>query len=460
MANIRTSGKKATTRPSRAEAENQISQNNKGYYTAFERATSGTTVLCDYFPINKKRTSYSESTKNVKKAEDAIWWDIISGFVMTERDSEDLEDKTSEERRISINLSPKTSFIRSGTIKPQEMDHIILADQGDIAKPYMVTKVTPRKYKDREIWQVDYAESTLFADRSELMDRVVNKKIYIDQNTDGSISLVVDADKYETATSASIILNELTDKFVEIFYDKHFDQVVFAPFVHEGPSPWNHFNYYANELMQEKLEILTYGYDRNTLFFTNIYKHKGVSPQANFNNSFYAIIADRDVETKDCFKPIGDEFRVQSAGAIELLKAMEIRKNIFADYRRYDGTYESKYVYGKKLYLKTTRNHMTLTRYYNSGINTVDMLDIAGYDDPHLKQSWIWFEFESTYIIKILDFYLEENWEGLLNSLSMFKRYTPDPKNIDDYLGIPLILMCIRDAIQSLSQINNASDYT
>lgn len=439
MARISSAGLNSSTRTNRAQAEAAIANKNKSYYDAFMKATSAPSVLCTYWSINDA-TSYSESTKNVKLNHGAKKFTKIKQFVIYNYDSEDLEDKTTDDRRISINLASKTSFLQPGSIIPKEGDHLVLANQGAIGKPYHVNKVTPLKFLDKEIWNIEYSESTVFT-IDELNACTVANKVYVGKNSGSGGSALIDEDLKDIVDLANTVVDKIQTKYVEQFYDLQMDALVYKPYEQHDKM---HFNYYANDKMQEYYGVLKYGYDRNKLFIQNTYGFDAI--EENYDKSLYGTLTDRFFEERADYCPDPTNGKVTSDAAMAFMKALELRERIFAEYRGFH-EYTSKYVFNTRLYMRPKTEHMILTRYYNSGVMYVDMFDTAGFFDPRLKRSWIDYEIKSPVILPVLDMYMDENWDGILDYCRKLKRFSPSKHNIDDYMAVPLMLICINEAI-------------
>lgn len=102
---------------------------------------------------------------------------------------------------------------------------------------------------------------------------------------------------------------------------------------------------------------------------------------------------------------------------------------------------------------------MILTRYYNSGVMYVDMFDTAGFFDARLKKSWVDYEIASPVILPILDMYMDEKWDDILTYCKKLKRYNPSKFCIDDYMGVPLMLICINEAIKVKTKSEDRGTY-
>lgn len=440
----------SSPRLDRAKAEVQIADKNKSYYDAFIRATSAPTVLCTYYSIDDS-TSYSESTKNIRLTHNVKKFVRISDFVMYNYDSEDLEDKTDSERRLSIDLAPKSSFLEPGSILPKEGDHIVLRSQGAIAKPYMVTKVTPLKFLDKEVWNIDYSESTEFT-IPELDANTVEKKVFVRNSGNGGNSLINEELK-SSVDIANIVIDKLSTKYTELFYDVFMDALVYVP--HNNSKI--HLNYYAISRFQELHSVLKYGYDKNTLFIQNTYGFDAI--EENFDKSLYGSLIDRWFEPREeyCGEESTDNETTHAAHAIKC--AMDLREHIFAEYRGFPHKYESRYVYETRLHPRSKEDHMILTRYYNSRIKLIDTFDTGGFVDKRLRDSWINYQLISPVICPALDMFMDGEWEEIIKYCNKLKRFNPSKLCIDDYIGVPLLIYVIREAINNLTKDDNHGTY-
>lgn len=453
MARIQSGGlsTRITGRMDRASAEVSISEKNKSYYNAFMKATTAPSVLCTYYATNDK-SSYSESTKNTKLSHGAKKFTRISKMVIYNYDSEDLEDKTTDERRLSINMAAKSSFLKPGTILPKEGDHLVLASQGAIAKPYMVSKVQPLKFLDKEIWNIDYVESTVFT-ISELEALTVERKVYVDTNSGSGGNALIDEDLKDGVDLANTVMDKIQTKYVEQFYDVQMDALVYKPYEQHGKM---HFNYYANARMQEIFGVLKFGYDRNKLFIQNTYGFDAV--EENYDKSLYGSLIEDWFEAREDVCPDPSNGKITSEAALAFQKALDLRHMIYSEYRGVPD-YTSKYVFGTRLHFRPKREHLILTRYYNSDIMLVDMFDTAGFFDARLKKSWIEYEITSPAILPVLDMYMDKDWSGIINYCRKLKRFSPSKFNIDDYMGVPLMLICIQEAVNNLTKSDNYGTY-
>ena len=448
-ANINSTG----SRIDRASAEVAIANKNKKYYESFLKATTAPSVLCTYWSIDDSST-YSESTKNTKLNHNAKKFMKINKFVIFNFDSEDLEDKTTDERRLSINLAAKQSFLQPGTIIPKEGDHLVLASQGAIAKPYMVNKVIPLKFLDKEVWNIEYSESTVFT-IDELNASTVKTKVYVGKNGGTNGSALIDADIKDDIDLAKTVVDKIGTKYVELFYDTEMDSLAFKPYNQHDKM---YLNYYANSRMQEIIGVLKFGYDKNKLFLNNTYGFDAI--EENYDKSLYGVLLDRWFEEREDVCPLENTSNgnVRSDAALELISAMDLRERIYAEYRNVP-EYTSKYIFSTRLYLRPKTEHMILTRFYNSHIMLVDMFDTAGFFDARLKRSWVEYEITSPIILPVLDMYMDEDWEGIIKYCKKLKRFNPSKFNIDDYMAVPLMLICIEEAINHKTDNNNVGTY-
>ena len=88
------------------------------------------------------------------------------------------------------------------------------------------------------------------------------------------------------------------------------------------------------------------------------------------------------------------------------------------------------------------------------------MFNKPSYFDPLLKSQWIWYEIASPYILPILDMYMDSDYKGILNYVkTKMRRFRPDKNNIDDFFGVPLMLLAIKDAADNVAKAADSKTY-
>ena len=444
-----------SSRPDRATIETESAVAKRMMYTKFIQLITASSVQVDYFSINYDETTYSENINQIKNQLTAKHFDLIEGFVIYDRGGQDLGDKTEPgERTISISLESKQSIILMNTIYPKEGDHFIMKSQGKIAKPYMVTKVQPEKFMDNEVWVISYSESSQF-NLQQLMDRVVNTYEYVAGNIGSARGSILEKGSNSLITEVEAWADSINKMYVELFYDNLYSVLRFKPL----NNPNFFYEYYCNSKMQDDggEQILKYGMSRSTLMLINTYDFDNT--ESDYMDSLYRSLRERYFEERACYQEYGDENKITSVYTEIFNEALKLRELIFGDYRGVP-SYTSKYVFGTRLYFRGKSNHRILTRFYNSSITLIDMFNKPSYFDPLLRSQWVWYEIASPYILPILDMYMDSDYKGILNHVkTKMRRFRPDKNNIDDFFGVPLMLLAIKDAVDNVARSADSKTY-
>lgn len=444
-----------SSRPSRASIETDSAVAKRMLYTKFIQLITASSVQVDYFSINLDETTYSENINQIKNQLTAKHFDLIENFVIYDRGGQDLGDKSEPgERTISISLESKQSIILMNTIYPKEGDHFIMKSQGKIGKPYMVTKVQPEKFMDNEVWLISYSESSQFT-LDQLMDRVVRHYEYVAGNLGSGRGSILEKGSNGLISYVENWADTINKMYVELFYDKLYGVLRFKPL----NNPEFFYEYYCNSKMQDDggEQILKYGMSRSTLMLLNTYDFDNI--EADYMDSLYKLLTERFFEERACWQDDGTQDKITSVYTEIFNEALKLRKLIFGDYRGVP-SYTSKYVFGTRLFFRGKSNHRILTRFYNSRITLIDMFNKPSYFDPLLRSQWIWYEIESPYILPILDMYMDSDYNGILKFVQdKMRRYRPDKNNIDDFFGVPLMLLAIKGAVENVSKAADSKVY-
>lgn len=444
MAKIeRISAESSNPRPTREQAELQIGLNNKTWYDSpITSMLNNPSVISDWWSINSNETTFSETANLMKSKTHATRFNYIEGFVHYGRNSQELEDKPDTERRLSINLADGQTLVLGGTIEPKEGDHFIPYSSRHIDIPFMVTKVTPANLINKEVWIIDYSESTIFKNRQDLMDHTVKTFVYKSDNVGTGKSTVVDKSTDDKMSVLEGTMDSIQSMLVEAFYDRELDVYAFNSSIYGNYI----FNYYANDMMQETHRLLKYGHNKNTLFFSNIYGFDRIT--ANYKTSLYEKMLKRNFKLLSETFPEPDDNRVTSGAAEILHQVLNLRDQINEEY----GEYTPKYSYNIKLYLREKSNHMIFSTLYNTDYILVDMLNNAGFVDPYLKSCYYTYEIRHPLLCKFFDAWMDNKVELFDSYLKDLDSYYVDKDNIDDYFGATLLLLVLKQHYGEISK--------
>lgn len=454
----------------RASIELQIGLNNRKWYESpVTSLISAPSVLCDYYRINKNETTFTETLNMTQSHSKTNRFDKISNFVMYGRGSESLEDKPDAEKRLSINLANQQSIIVGVAFVPIEGDHIILHGN-TVKKPYMVEKVTPLKLIDREVWQIDYRETERFT-ASELEERVVNRFNFDSGAIGSGLNPIVPSDLSDKRDKCEEAIKSLNKSFIDTFYDIEHDVLGFSPSFGSASGAgieisntqyaelFNKtkyiFNHYVNPFMQDKHRILKYGFDRNDLMLSNIYKFD--REEVNYKTSLYQKLLKRQFKKMGEVIINGTEDLITDDSSV-LLDVSEAIKDIIHRDDGYD--YIPKYDYSIKFYLRRRSNHLILTTLFNSGIILVDMMNTASFVDPELRSHYVTYRLTSPRICEFLDMWMDNDIDGIISNIDKLDDILIDKDNIDDYIGIPLLMIVVEESLNSINKDIKSKTYS
>lgn len=455
-----------TNRPSREVQELITGLTNKNMInTPFTRLISQGSMLVDYYSINEHETTYTEVLNFTQDYSKTVRFDKISNFSVYGRgDDLEIDDRGKDvERSLAINLTNKQSIVLPNTVIPKEHDHIIIKAHGNLAKPFMVTKVSPIKLIDRDAFLIDYVETSMF-DVTQLEERIVNRYEFDASKVGSGMQCIIPEAQADLNGDILSIMDDLQNQYVEAFYNVELDILGFSPTIgdigsyakNNSAEIYNHaqyiFNHYANDLMQQNKNILKFGYDRNTLFLTNTYNFDRTL--INYKTSIYEKLMQRKFKLMSETVPNGDEMLITTGGAVIFDYSLDLR-NLIND--EYGIDYIPKYSYDMKFYLREKKDHLILTTMFNTGITLVDMLNTASFIDPVLKSVYITYQMFHPVITKFLDMWMENDIKGICMNLSNLKDIMVDKDNIDDYIGIPMVLLVLDTIYKELNRDTNTS---
>lgn len=455
-------------RPSREIQELLSGLYNKNMINSpFTRLINQGSILVNYYMINEAETTYTDVLNLTQDYSKTTRFDKISNFVVYGRgDDQEIDDRGRDvERALSINLTNKQSIILPNTIVPKENDHIVLLSHGSLAKPFKVTKVMPIKLIDRDAFLIEYAESTMF-DVEGLEERIVNRYSFDASKVGSGMQSIIPEAQANANSEILSVMGDLQSQYVEAFYNVELDILGFSPTIGDIGSYakdnsyeiYNHaqfiFNHYANDLMQQNRNILKFGYDRNTLFLTNTYKFDRTL--VNYKTCIYEKLVRREFKLCSERPPKGDEMLVTTAGSVIFDYSLSLR-NLIID--EYNNDYTPKYSYDMKYYLREKNDHLILTTMFNTGIILVDMLNTASFIDPALKSCHVTYQLMHPVITRFLDYWMDNDIRAIITHLPDLKNLMIDKDNIDDYMGIPMLLIVLDIIYKELNRDTNTSSW-
>lgn len=431
----------------------------------------------EFFHVNRKETTYSEGTKSVADVRSYKFdsFDGIPGYgVPARKDQGDVKD----DRKLALRLEPEgTIIIPYAQFVPVPMDHFFSYAMADIDDHlYVVTKVEQVFIIDRDWYQLTYSPSMYFK-YSDIQKQVINQYEYEEDNGPGVNSpdkkgeggVIVSKSNRESINELEKRIDEVNSKYIDTFYSEKYDALMFLssrylsaliPKTIKGvdlnPS-WLDlyrsrkmgFMYYALMDLQENAAIMEYSIDKNILFIEPPYPLFGA--KASYKGSLYDKLIKKEFRKigstepdKNPFKNRTNEFSEfignPSGYAFEYFKA--VRDGLVFDYELKDYTVE--YDYTTHFYFKLYDRHTALTRFWNSGIAINYMIHNIYNEDMYEKSACVKYTLKQNIVTKFCDLYMNSKHNEIVNNLYLLDYYVFDRENLDDYIGIPMLLLVLK----------------
>lgn len=486
--------KTANGRPDRASTELSIGIAHREFYTnQFTKLLNTPTVLVDYYSINTKETTFSENMNQIKDSFKAIRYDKINNFVIYDRPTEELENKDKDDRELSINMTNKTSIVLSNTISPVCGDHLIIKSQGRLQRPFKVVRVSPMKFIDKEVWEIEYIESDLYGmnNINMLEKSVINNYEFVNGNVGvEGMKCILLKDSISTMEKLKKIYKDLNMNFTNTFYNKTYD-ILSVVLNEEGfysvnvSNDWNtraggtkinyldgvgnqshglSFIHISHITMQDKDKVLKYDEELNTLFIGR--QHKLTFEPQNFIESQYRKMKDRAFPLNDKAPIPAQTNNDTSSWLYEAAQKLLAERDIIIN--DYTYSYEPKYNYGVKLFMspRDPVGNFVLSKLYMDK-RTCVYLGAYGFEYKSNIKFYTSFDynFRDPFMLEVFDAYMdmEDDEKSALGVAKIiienFNNKVLDGYNFDDYMGIPLIIYIISHVLDTINKDNMIVSY-
>ena len=458
----------------RSESELQIALNAKYAWgsTALTQMVNAATIKCTYYSINVNESTYRDGIEASKDVVKSRFYTKINNFVMYQRDGADIEESSEDDQReVNINLTSHQSLIIGVTgFIPKVGDHVVLASQKELAIPYMINKVTPTSYIDRECFRIDYSPSPYYRAKEmsgetsynvanlvkELEGQVVATAEYVASATGTGQATIQPTEVVNAANELGQIYTNLARQYSQAFYNEKYDIIGMNPSWLCDGTVW--FRYVSMVEFQLNEEILKYGFDNNTLFVESVPDIENT--QSNYLKSIYQRLMNKDFEEYSTEVDMSQIDKLDGFSSIHFTKLYEPRDIINADH---EYMYVPKYAYVQKFYFREYCEHSMLTAFYKSNFTMVDIIDGVAWNNKIGKSEYVYYYLRSPIITKFLDAYMDDGVADILGEsryLNKLKKYTIDKDNVDDYMGIPLLLYAIKSVIGDITKSSYTGAYT
>lgn len=410
--------------------------------------------LAYYFSKDVYNTTYGNNTKEAKDIRNTDRYIEIEHVPLYMNSGKDIDNDSQQDRALNIHLANKTFYLLPmNEIVPKEGDHVILEIQEKYAYPYMITKVTPVLLAEKPGFEVEMAQSPVWTSLNDIRNNVTRTLVYTGYQDGAGSRVLRDKDKDNVINKLSSIFTYLSKSYGDVFYDDEFDVLYIAneePYTGNKMFSRNLFYLVSLAKLQEYNPVLTYGFNANKLFLTLPVKPELEEPNYKYS-IFYKMINKNFCKRK----PI---LAIQSTNN----ETYQCMLDMISDrdyYNEMDGfNYKPKYSYSTKFYIKDHFQHSILSRFFN----IKDILsEIYETVKPSSSKSlnYITYELMNPTISYFLDLYMDNNINDFVDNLNKLERYIIYKENIDDYIGIPLLLISLKQIIEDISGSQNATYY-
>ena len=431
----------------------------------------------EFFHVNRKETTYSEGTKTVSDVRGYKFdsFDGIPGYgVPARKDQGDVK----EDRKLALRLEQEgTIIIPYSQFVPVPMDHFYSYAMADIDDHlYVVTKVEQVFIIDRDWYQLTYSPSMYFK-YSDIQKQVINQYEYAedlgpsvnDPNKSGEGGVIVSKSNRESINLLEKRIEEVNSKYIETFYNEKYDALMFLASrdlgslipkqikgVNLDPNWLDLYNsrrmgfiYYSLMDLQENAAIMEYSIDRNILFIEPPYPLYGA--KASYKGSLYDKLIKKEFKKTGSTEPDKNPFKNKVTEHTETIANPSsyafryfemVRDNLVFEYELKD--YEVEYDYSAYMYFKLYDRHTALTRFWNSGIAINYMIHNTYYEDTYEKFGCIKYTLKQNIVTKFCDLYMNNKYKDIVNELYLLDYYVFDRENLDDYIGIPMLLLVLK----------------
>ena len=458
----------------RSDSELQIALNAKYAWgsTALTQMVQAATIKCTYYSVNVNESTYRDGIEAGSDVVKSRYYTKINNFVMYQRDGQDVEESSDDDQReVNINLTSHQSLIIGVTgFIPKVGDHIVLASQKELAIPYMVNKVTPTSYIDRECFRIDYSPSPFYRAKEingetsynvttlvkELEGQVVATAEYVSGTAGTGQATIQPTAVVDAANELGAIYTNLARQYSQAFYNEKYDIIGMNPNWLCDGKIW--FRYVSMVEFQLNEEVLKYGFDNNTLFVESVPDIENI--QSNYLKSIYQKLMNKDFDKYDPEVIMSQIDKLDGYSSIHFSKLFEPRDIINEEH---DYRYIPKYSYTQKIYFREYCEHSMLTAFYKTGFTMIDMIDGVAWNNRLGASEYVYYSINSPIISKFLDAYMDDSVESLMSDeryMKKLKKYTLDKDNVDDYMGIPLLLYAIKSVIGDITKSSYTGAYT
>ena len=71
-------------------------------------------------------------------------------------------------------------------------------------------------------------------------------------------------------------------------------------------------------------------------------------------------------------------------------------------------------------------------------------------EDTYEKEAVVKYTVTHNIVTKFMDMYMDSDFKGIVNNLELLDYYIFDRQNIDDYIGVPLVILVLKLTLENL----------
>lgn len=436
------------TNPSRGQITQGIGSNIKDFVnkTPIADMVNLTPLLAIFFSKDVYNTTYGNNTKEAKHIRETDRYIEIQHVPLYMNSGKDIDSEGQQDRAINIHLTSKTFYLLPmNEIVPKEGDHLILEIQEKYAYPYQITKVTPVLLAEKPGFEVEMSQSPVWSSINEIRNNVTKTLVYTGYQDGAGSRVIREKNIDDMINKLNNTFSYLSKSYTDAFYDNEYDVLYISnKDKYDDNIHYTRTLYYLVSMakMQEYNPVLTYGFNANKLFLTLPVKAELEEPNYKYS-IFYKMITKTFCKRKpNMMIHSTDDDSYQHM--LDILTERDY-------YNEVDGfKYKSKYSYGTKFYIKSHYNHSILSRFYNVEDVISEIYETV---KPNSQMTWnyISYELENPTISYFLDLYMDNDINTFVDELGRLERYIVYKENIDDFIGIPLLLIALKAIISDLN---------
>lgn len=472
------------------------------------------TVVVDYYQLNTSSTTFTST--GMTEGRSVERYNVIRNYVLYNRTSEEINrdaEDGGDERESRIMLDRQVSYVVDNAIMPNEGDHIRIKTTTNKEMVYIVTGEIPTRLIDNEVREITY-EHDVATTVSKLESQVELDYTFIPGTPVGHSPLVLTS-RYALLQDLKETYDRLSRHYCDAFYDDTLDalrmvhpffrespvlkgvHVIYPPLYHlaeegnvikyyhigensmslELPVRTEYLKSYYDTSIYNKMKLrkfrlrgqITSTEDTNKMLEYSGQYHEYMKQNTLFSSYLYETMGSLNYHTRGTMMYTeGDIYKMN--GAVRDMIAYRDHNNttgheiVFDFQDEPEEIYNSKYQYNtsmlggyytfdKVLYDFTSPFLLHGVLYLMPPIKSIDHNLLPPSFIPE-KASYFNYEITCGAITRVLDEYMDDNIDGIMKVfVDRFKDYSLNNRNMDHYIGYPLVMMAVKYALDKSNAV-------